>query len=78
LWVNALPAAIRDKGETVAGVLQVLAERQIGYVYIGQKRGRVNNGGPEYLAPEILLANDHFRAVYHEDRVWIFEVVQSP
>jgi hypothetical protein len=78
VWVNTLPSAIREKGVTDAVVLQLLAERQITYVYIGQKRGRVNYGGPEMLAPEVLLASHNYRPVYHQDRVWIFEVVQNP
>jgi hypothetical protein len=78
VWVNTLPNAIRDRGVTDAVVLNLLAERQIGYVYIGQKRGRVNYGGPDVLAPDTLLASRNFRPVYHEDRVWIFEVVQYP
>jgi hypothetical protein len=78
VWVNAVPEAIRANGVADAAVLQLLAEREITHVYVGQKQGRVNYGGPDDLAPQVLLASPNFRPVYHEDRVWIFEVVQNP
>lgn len=77
-WINNLPRAIQQKGVDGAAVLQMMADRGIDYVYIGQKQGRVNYGGPDVLRPDVLLASASFRPIYHEDRVWIFEVVHNP
>ena len=46
----------------------------ITHVFVGQRQGRVNYGGPN-LDPQQLSANTGLRVVYHEDRVWIFEVI---
>jgi hypothetical protein len=42
-------------------------------VYIGQRRGRVNYAGPDVLDPALLAQSPLFRAIYHQDRVWVFE-----
>jgi len=47
-------------------------------VYIGQRQGRVNYGGPYVLDPQQLLADPNFRLAYHQDRVWIFQIQQTP
>lgn len=70
--VNTLASAIQSKGITDPTVLALLRERGVTYVYIGQRQGQVNNAQP-MLSAEILLASPHFRLVYHQDRVWIFE-----
>jgi hypothetical protein len=46
----------------------------VSHVYIGQQHGKVNSseGG---LNLEELLSSPHFRPVYHQDRVWIFEII---
>ena len=75
-WINALYTEIINQGIASPEALALLDERGITYVYIGQRQGRVNYGGPEMLVPEQLLASPNFRPVYHQDRVWIFEVVQ--
>jgi hypothetical protein len=54
----------------------MLRERGVTHVYIGQRQGRLNYDGPGILEPRQLLASPHFRPVYHEDRVWVFEVVR--
>ena len=75
LWINKLTSEIRDKGITHPDVLALLRARAIGYVYIGQREGRVNYSGPNILDPDQLLSSPYFRLIYHQDRVWIFEVV---
>jgi hypothetical protein len=75
-WINALPSAIQTQGVASAAVLGMLRDRGINYVYIGQQQGRVNYDGPDVLKPEQLLASPAFRAVYHQDRVWVFEINQ--
>jgi len=78
LWINALTTEIQNKGIAHPDVLALLHARGITYVYIGQRQGRVNYGGPYVLVPEQLLASPYFRLVYHQDRVWVFEVAQTP
>jgi hypothetical protein len=75
-WVNALTTEIQNKGITHPDVLALLHARGVTYVYVGQRQGRVNYGGPYTLEPVQLLANPYFRPVYHQDRVWVFEIVQ--
>jgi len=41
---------------------------------VGQRQGWVNYGGPYVLEPEQLLASPNYRLVYHQDRVWVFEL----
>jgi len=73
-WINALTTEIQNKGIAHPDVLALLRERGVTHVYIGQRQGRVNYGGPYVLEPEQLLASPNFRLVYHQDRVWVFEV----
>ncbi len=75
-WINTLTIEIQNKGIAHPDVLALLRARGITYVYIGQRQGRVNYGGPYVLEPEQLLASPNFRPVYHQDRVWVFEIVQ--
>ena len=75
-WVNALPRAIQQKGLEDPGVLAMLRDRGVTHVYLGQQQGTVGYNGPMTLQAAQLAANPHFKAVYHEDRVWIFEVVR--
>lgn len=75
-WVNALSIAVRDNGLDHPDTLAMLRERGITHIYIGQRRGQVGNIGAKVLDPGALLANSHFRPIYHQDLVWIFELVQ--
>jgi hypothetical protein len=75
LWVNTLTTEIQNKGVTHPDVLALLRARGVTYVYVGQRQGRVNYGGPHVIEPEQLLASPNFRLVYHQDRVWIFKTV---
>jgi hypothetical protein len=75
LWVNTLTTEIQNKGVTHPDVLALLRARGVTYVYVGQRQGRVNYGGPHVIDPEQLLASPNFRLVYHQDRVWIFKTV---
>jgi hypothetical protein len=76
LWVNSLTAEIQNKGIAHPDVLALLHARGVAYVYVGQRQGRVNYGGPYMLEPKQLLASPNFRLVFHQDRVWVFEIVQ--
>jgi len=75
-WVNAQTTEIKNNGIAHPEVLAMLQERGVTYVYLGQRQGRVNYGGPYMLEPEQLLASPNFQLVYHQDRVWVFERVQ--
>jgi len=77
-WINALTTEIQNKGIAHPDVLALLRARGITYVYIGQRQGRVNYGGPYVLDPQQLLADPNFRLAYHQDRVWIFQIQQTP
>jgi hypothetical protein len=74
-WINALPLEIQKKGIEHPDVWAALRERGITHIYIGQRQGRVNYGGSFVLQPAQLLANPRFRLIYHQDRVWVFEVI---
>jgi hypothetical protein len=56
-------------------VLAELRARGITHVYLGQRQGGVNNPVPP-LEPARLLGSPAFRLLYHQDRVWIFELAR--
>ncbi|MFC2042744.1 hypothetical protein ACFLUA_01145 [Chloroflexota bacterium] len=73
LWINALAASIRSSGINDPKVLEMLNERGITHVYIGQKQGSVNS--PSLLLdPDQMNASPHYNPIYHQDLVWIFEI----
>ena len=76
LWVNALPADMASKGVDDPSVLSELHARGLTYVYIGNRDGRVNNAAGPHLEGEQFSASSHYRLVYREDRVWIFEILE--
>jgi hypothetical protein len=55
-------------------LLDLLRQQGVTHVYVGQRQGRVNYNGPNLLDPGKLLASPHYRPIYHQDRVWIFEI----
>jgi hypothetical protein len=73
--INALTKKIQKKGLEDPEVLDWLKELQVTHIYIGQQQGRVNYSGPNVFDPQQLIKSNHFRPVYHEDRVWIFEII---
>jgi hypothetical protein len=76
LWINALTAALEQKPLDDPAVLAMLREHGATHIYIGQRQGRLNYAGPAVLDPQQLLASPHFRSIYHQDRVGVFEIVQ--
>jgi hypothetical protein len=74
---NALTFEIRAKGIQNPVVLTELKDRGISYAYIGQLQGLVNSGGPLFTAGQ-MLSDSNFRLVYHQDRVWIFQIQHMP
>jgi hypothetical protein len=75
-WTNDLTQQIQAAGGEDPATLALLQARGITHVFVGQRQGRVNYGGPDVLAPEALLNSAHYRLAYHQDRVWVFEVVR--
>lgn len=73
-WTNALTVAIQERGLEDAQVRALLKERGVTHVYIGQQGGRVGNPGPPLLQAGLLSESPYYRVVYHQDRVWIFEM----
>jgi hypothetical protein len=73
-WVNDLAFAIVQHGIDHPTTLAMLRERGITHVYIGQRHGTVGEATRPALPVEQLLASPAFRTIYHEDRVWIFEL----
>lgn len=76
-WVNELTTEIQAKGIDHPEMLNILRQRGFTHVYIGQRQGRVNYDGPHVMDPEQLLASSYFRPVYHQNRVWVFEIRES-
>lgn len=74
--VNKIGDLVKFKGIRDAETLSVLAGDRIGYIYIGQQNGSVNDPGPKPLDPAILQADGRFELVYREDQVWIFKIRQ--
>ncbi len=76
VWVNGLTEQIQRAGVGDPTTLALLREREITHVYIGQQQGKVNYSGPNVLGPRALLDSAYYQLVYHQDRVWVFEVVR--
>ena len=74
-YVSGMTILIEEQGVLHPDSIAALQERDVSYVYIGQQQGRVNYYGPAVLDPNQLLSSDHFKLVYRQDRVWIFEFV---
>ena len=75
-WINNLTQQIQETGIDAPETLALLQKHGIAHVYIGQQQGRVNYSGPDVLDSNALLRSAHYRLVYHQDRVWVFEVVR--
>lgn len=76
LWINRLTSELQSKDITQSDALALLRERGVNYIYLGQRQGRVNYDGPNIINLEKLLSSSYFHVIYHQDRVWIFEVVR--
>jgi hypothetical protein len=74
-FVGELTDTIQDQGILHPDSLAALEERKISHIYIGQQQGRVNYQGTAFLDPILLLSSEHFKLVYRQDRVWIFEFI---
>jgi len=73
--VHNLVAQIQASDLSTPEGLELLKHNDITHIYIGQREGRVGSAAIPLLSAETLLSSSHYEAVYHEDRVWIFEVL---
>ena len=72
--VNNLTGVIYNMGITAGETQTELAQRGIHFIYIGQKQGSAGYSGPYPIEPRVLAASSLFNVIYHQDRVWIFEI----
>jgi hypothetical protein len=56
---------------------QLLCQHGITHVYIGQQQGQTGAGAHPILFPADFLSSTAYELVYHEDRVYIFELDQA-
>lgn len=75
--INALTFEIQAKGIQNPDVISQLEYRGISYIYIGQLQGQVNSGGSLFNAGQLLSVTS-FHLIYHQDRIWIFQIQQEP
>ena len=73
-WVNEVTARVQETGIDDPATLALLEERGVTHVYIGQRQGRVNYGGPYVLDPETMRLSTAYQPLYHRDRVWVFGI----
>jgi hypothetical protein len=52
--------------------VQLLCDRGVSHVYVGQGQGKVGANAVQLFSPELLKVSESYREVYHRDRVWIF------
>ncbi len=74
--VNQLVEVIQGSGLDIPAVQQELTRRGITHLFIGQRQGALNNPYPPLLDPAALANSSHYRLLYRQDRIWIFEVVE--
>lgn len=73
-FVSQLPFEINQEGITHSDVLEMIKERGITHLYIGQLHGG-QEANYNLLPLNTLLEDSRFKLIYHQDRVWIFEIV---
>jgi hypothetical protein len=66
---------IKEHGLSSQVSFDRMTECGITHVYVGQRQGRVNYSGPYVIDPLQLLSDEHYQLIYHQDRVWMFELV---
>ena len=76
-FINSLVTLIEENGLDDPGVLSELDQRGIRYIFIGQQQGQVNANSVPLLDVNFLINDPNFSEVYHEDRVWIFKLINT-
>ena len=54
-------------------VFELMNQRNITHIYIGQQHGTVNYNGTT-LNPALFVQSNKYHLIYHQDAVWVFEV----
>ena len=72
--VSELPREINEKGITHPEVVQLMQDRGITHLYIGQLHGG-QEANDNLLTLDELVSDPKFELVFHQDRVWVFEIV---
>jgi len=72
--VNGLVAQVPARGPTDPRVVGAVKRGGIGYNYLGQRRGRVNNPTGRVLDPGELAKSPAYQLVYQLNRVWVFKL----
>lgn len=72
-WTGSLTRLIEEKGINHPEVMEMLAERGITNLYIGQRRGSVNSDDA-LLNVDELLESSNYEMINNQDRVMIFAV----
>jgi hypothetical protein len=75
-WQNEFVEQLQILGIDSENAVELILEREITHIYIGQQQGSVNSFGSIIFDPDLLNSSPLFEPVYHQDRVWIFEVIR--
>jgi len=75
--VYDLVAGVAESGLDTAAGMELLRQYDITYVYIGALGGRVGNPGEPLLSPAALQSSPDFELVYHDEGVWVFQVLRN-
>jgi hypothetical protein len=76
VWVSNLASFSIKIGLTDPDIFPILKDYGITHIYIGQLQGQVNPSSYKLtIDPETLLGDAHYLPIYHQDRVWIFEII---
>jgi len=71
--ITELAHQVQQHGLDDPATLELLHQRGVTHVYVGQRQGRVNYDGA-VLAAAQLEQSASYRSVYHQDRVWVFVI----
>jgi hypothetical protein len=52
----------------------MICEERITHAYIGQSQGTVGGGVTQLYSPEDFQNSPYWKIVYHQDRVYIYEL----
>jgi len=70
-----LVAALEKVPLASDGGVRLLCDEDVTHVYVGQGQGLVGGGVRQLFKPQDLLDRPEYSLIYHQDRVYIFEVV---
>jgi len=76
--IQELNRLVHESSPDDPDLLALLQAEGVTHVYVGQRQGRVNYSGENAIDPQLLAESPNYRLVYHQDRVWIFQVLAAP